>query len=80
MKIRLPANAWIASLARLVYALGPERRRRVADWFDQNVAGLGGTVSFGVLLGMIADFLLPPRGKSRFGLRCGIAQRRFKAA
>ncbi len=43
----------IARHPRLVYAFGPERMRRTADWFDRNVAGLGGNISLGVLLGMI---------------------------
>jgi len=37
---------------RLVYAFGAERMQRAAAWFERNVAGLGGNVALGFLLGM----------------------------
>jgi site-specific recombinase len=48
---RLPEA--IARHPRLVYAFGADRMRRTADWFEQNVAGLGGNISLGILLGMV---------------------------
>jgi site-specific recombinase len=48
---RLPEA--IAQQPRLVYAFGAERMEQVAGWFEQNVAGLGGNLALGVLLGMV---------------------------
>ena len=47
---RLPAA--IAGHPRLVHALGPPRAQAFARWFEENVAGLGGNVALGFLLGM----------------------------
>ena len=47
---RLPEA--IAREPRLVYAFGAERMRGVAVWFERNVAGIGGNVALGFLLGM----------------------------
>ena len=42
----------IAREPRLVHAFGAEPMRGVAAWFERNVAGLGGNVALGFLLGM----------------------------
>lgn len=47
---RLPEA--LAHQPRLVHAFGRERMQRAAQWFERNVAGLGGNVALGVLLGM----------------------------
>jgi site-specific recombinase len=47
---RLPAA--IAGQPRLVHALGAARAQAFAGWFEENVAGLGGNVALGFLLGM----------------------------
>ncbi len=47
---RLPEA--IAREPRLVYAFGAERMQRAAAWFARNVAGLGGNIALGFLLGM----------------------------
>ena len=43
----------LAAQPRLVYAFGTERMRGIADWLARNIAGLGGNISLGFLLGMI---------------------------
>ena len=47
---RLPEA--IAHQPRLVYAFGAARMERAAAWFERNVAGLGGNIALGFLLGM----------------------------
>jgi site-specific recombinase len=47
---RLPEA--IAREPRLVHAFGAERMQRASAWFASNVAGLGGNVALGFLLGM----------------------------
>ena len=47
---RLPEA--IAHQPRFVYAFGAERMRCAAAWFENNVAGLGGNIALGVMLGM----------------------------
>jgi site-specific recombinase len=49
----------IAHHPRLVYAFGEDRMQRAAAWFERNIAGLGGNIALGILLGMtpvIASF------------------------
>ena len=47
---RLPEA--IAEQRRLVYAFGPARMKRVAAWLERNIAGIGGNVALGFMLGM----------------------------
>jgi len=47
---RLPEA--LAHQPRLVYAFGAESMQRAAEWFERNVAGLGGNIALGFLLGM----------------------------
>ncbi|MEO8304673.1 MAG: site-specific recombinase [Betaproteobacteria bacterium] len=47
---RLPEA--IAHQPRLAYAFGAVRMGRVAAWFENNVAGLGGNIALGFMLGM----------------------------
>jgi site-specific recombinase len=47
---RLPEA--LAHQPRLVYAFGAEAMQRAAGWFERNVAGLGGNIALGFLLGM----------------------------
>jgi site-specific recombinase len=42
----------LAHQPRLVHAFGREAMQRAAQWFERNVAGLGGNVALGFLLGM----------------------------
>jgi site-specific recombinase len=50
---RLPAA--LANQPRLVYAFGEDRMHRVAAWFERNIAGLGGNIALGFLLGMTPE-------------------------
>lgn len=47
---RIPES--IARHPRLVHAFGGDRAARMGAWVERNVAGLGGNVALGVLLGM----------------------------
>ena len=47
---RLPEA--LAGQPRLVHAFGRERMQGAAEWFARNVAGLGGSIALGFLLGM----------------------------
>ena len=47
---RLPEA--LANQPRLVHAFGREKMQRAAEWFARNVAGLGGSVALGFMLGM----------------------------
>jgi site-specific recombinase len=47
---RLPGA--IAGHPRIVHALSAERGHALARWFEDNVAGLGGNIALGFLLGM----------------------------
>jgi len=64
---RLPEA--LAHQPRLVYAFGSERMQRGGAWFARNVAGLGGNIALGFLLGMtpvVAEFFRrAARGASR---------------
>ncbi len=47
---RLPEA--LAHQPRLVYAFGADRMQRAGGWLARNIAGLGGNISLGFLLGM----------------------------